>query len=181
MKSLPWLQFRDVFGIEPKTSAWAFMKANNCAPEHGCSYLKEATDHFLTQEDLHCSLHSGKCSPPGLGNILVCGFPCSPFSSQRSQRYQSSTGSEHSPPMPPLGKAEPKLNLRSGRSSCFSIACVIALPLGKLVFPNISRQSKGRDNIQSIACSASCAKGGPLTSMRACRISACCKIAACYL
>ena len=81
--------------IDPKQASLTFTKANLSGPDsaekHMFDCMKEVTHCIKVKQACWCKWHSAECYPhtksgPETPLILVCGFPCSPYSSQRGDR-----------------------------------------------------------------------------------------------
>eukprot|EP00971_Amphidinium_carterae_P300863 5977982-Amphidinium_carterae.6 len=90
------VQFREAFAIEPKTTGYRF-HSNNVPVEHHFDTMS----YFLTeQQDSYCKCHkSYSCKGlvrnalgHGVIDLAVIGFPCAPYSTQRSSKDKCSGG-----------------------------------------------------------------------------------------
>ena len=78
--------------IDPKRSAQKALMANtSCA--HVFGTLSDVLAAKKDETKCYCFRHGQECDiPKTCGDIFTAGFPCQPFSSQRSGRYSSSSG-----------------------------------------------------------------------------------------
>ena len=83
------LQFCEEMSMEPKSFATTFVKQNK-PPCHNFETIGAVVDTMLhgqpdKKKVLHCSIHGKACAlPPAVPDLWVCGFPCAPYSCQRS-------------------------------------------------------------------------------------------------
>ena len=86
------------FTAEVKPIAETFMAAN-CSAEHRFGSVEQITQALVTGSTLPCKRHNQHCSVPSdCPDIVVAGFPCAPYSTQRPQRHRQgrcSEGSHH--------------------------------------------------------------------------------------
>ena len=79
--------------IDPKPASYQFLRAHMPDTEkHMFHCMKEVTNGIKTQEECWCKWHSQFCLPhskskPKTPLVMICGFPCSPYSSQRGDRH----------------------------------------------------------------------------------------------
>ena len=78
----------DILGSDPKPHAQQWL-CNNKAPLHLCNRMEDVWAH---PDGFWCVRHKKKCTMDSVGDVFVAGFPCSPFSSQRSNRSAPGLG-----------------------------------------------------------------------------------------
>ena len=83
------LTFNEVMSIDPKRIAkqYAFSHA---PPRHHFNFLAQVLG-VPPGAECHCEVHGHSCCTPAKGSVqmMVAGPPCSPFSSQRTDRFAS--------------------------------------------------------------------------------------------
>ena len=86
------LAFQERMTVDPKKSSISFI-LQNTESQHHFERVEAVVGCFdsATSDGLFCHRHQRHCIPPacrdGCADILVIGFPCSPFSGQRVQRH----------------------------------------------------------------------------------------------
>eukprot|EP00971_Amphidinium_carterae_P013753 270976-Amphidinium_carterae.1 len=68
--------------VDPKASAFKFHCQNGPRPLHHFGKFGD----ILTSGKAFCKIHNGDCKVPKKPSCFIAGFPCAPFSSQRSNR-----------------------------------------------------------------------------------------------
>eukprot|EP00971_Amphidinium_carterae_P193039 3830870-Amphidinium_carterae.2 len=91
-KCMPELKFQELFAIDPKVHAQQFMQANT-RPGHIYKHVGDVNQALASDSPAWCCLHKSMCPVAGghsgaaQPKILLCGFPCAPYSSQRGDRH----------------------------------------------------------------------------------------------
>ena len=77
------VKFEDKMGIDPKPHAQRWL-CQHKSPTH----VFDTMESVLQTTDGHawCARHQKKCEVNLQGHVLISGFPCAPFSAQRSNR-----------------------------------------------------------------------------------------------
>ena len=72
--------------IDPKKASQVYVMQNGLSPLHFHKTMKEAAGPDVA----HCVLHKRACpTPKPDADVWVCGFPCAPWSAQRSDRHST--------------------------------------------------------------------------------------------
>ena len=89
------IEVQSMYTSDPKPAAVAFAQKN-------CSRLsKHSEHHYMCLRDAiagggWCQWHASRCDvPPGQDDLCVIGFPCQPYSGQRSDRWCAGGVSQH--------------------------------------------------------------------------------------
>ena len=85
-QDLDLVRFNESFACDAKQNARRFHLQNGPKPVH---YFDRLEDLVAKDSHPHCHIHAHPCQPPAPIDLFVCGFPCAPFSSQRSTRGSS--------------------------------------------------------------------------------------------
>ena len=90
---VPELQFREEMAIDPKPAAQRTLLRSTEA-QHVFETLAGAASAKAKGEKIFCWKHEDFCRVPHDNpDCFICGFPCAPYSSQRSGRFQQEKGS----------------------------------------------------------------------------------------
>eukprot|EP00971_Amphidinium_carterae_P239198 4748299-Amphidinium_carterae.3 len=76
------VEFTEVMAVDPKPSAFKFHCQNGPQPLHHFGTFAEV----LMAGKAFCKIHNDNCKVPKKPSCFIAGFPCAPFSSQRSNR-----------------------------------------------------------------------------------------------
>ena len=85
------LKWQEQMGIDCKKTARTFMKCN-LPPKCMFDYVETVVQGLKDEQEIWCYMHDACCAPcrkrPEKPCILIAGFPCSPYSSQRGDRAE---------------------------------------------------------------------------------------------
>ena len=91
------MDYKEVITIDPKVASSQFLQLNSPALHHA-----KTIREVLENDTFVCLMHSGKgrqqevrCRLDDMGHqptLMVIGFPCSPYSSQRPGRFGTGSG-----------------------------------------------------------------------------------------
>lgn len=88
------IDFLELYSSDPKVAAQHFRRLYGPQAQHHFNDIQEATSSHLTPS--YCTIHDRECKLTYQeADLFVAGFPCQPFSSQRSQRYRKSKPPSH--------------------------------------------------------------------------------------
>lgn len=80
--------YQEIVSAERRKSGLQMVLNSPDPPEHHFEYAAD-----VAKNRAHCLLHGKVCSiSPLPDDLFVCGFPCSPFSTQRPQRFSGIQG-----------------------------------------------------------------------------------------